>query len=76
MFELLDGLPSDMRPAETLLDLAKMLDRFYLPPRCVDAHPSGSPYQYYTQADAVQGVTAAQKVITYCERQILSSGPS
>ncbi len=76
VFELLSGLPSDIRPAETLLDLARMLDRFYIPPRYVDAHPSGPPYQYYTQADAVQGVTAAQKVITYCERQILSSRPS
>jgi HEPN domain-containing protein len=74
VFELLDGLPLQRRPAETLLDLARMLDRFYIPPRYADAHPSGPPYQYYTRADATQAVTAAQEVVTYCERQILSPG--
>ncbi len=74
VFELLDGLPQTTRPPEALLDQAKMLDRFYIPPRYPNAHPAGPPSQFYTHADAEQGVRAAQDVVSYCERQILSLG--
>lgn len=74
IFELLDGLPEDQHPADDLLDLARMLDRFYIPPRYVDAHPSGPPYQYYTRADAEQAVVSAERITGFCERQIFPPG--
>src|SRR3989304_3362701 len=55
VFELLDGLPPDRRPSNSLLDLARMLDRHYIPPRYPNAHPSGPPSQFYTRAAAGQG---------------------
>lgn len=75
VFELLDGLPSDLRPEVELLERGKVLDRFYIPPRYANAHPSGPPYRYYMHADAEQAVAAAQEVIEYCERHILQTGP-
>ncbi len=74
VFELLDGLPEDQRPATELLDKAKVLDRFYIPLRYVNAHPSGPPYPYYPRADAEQAVAIAEEVVAYCERQILQAG--
>jgi HEPN domain-containing protein len=71
VFELLDGLTHERRPSAALLDHARMLDRFYIPPRYPNAHPAGPPSQYYTRADAEQGVAAAREVVDYCERQIL-----
>jgi len=71
VFELLDGLPAGARPADPLLDQARMLDRFYIPPRYPNAHPSGPPSQYYTRVDAEQGVAGAEAVVSYCERQVL-----
>jgi len=76
VFELLDGLPLALRPGVELLELGKVLDRFYIPPRYVNAHPSGPPYRYYLQADAQLAVAAAQKVIEYCERHILQTRPA
>jgi HEPN domain-containing protein len=74
VFELLDGLPSDLHPQIELLERAKILDRFYIPPRYANAHPAGPPYRYYVRADAEQAVIAAQEVIEYCERHILQTG--
>lgn len=74
VFELLDGLPEEQRPSEELLDRAKILDRFYIPPRYANAHPSGPPYRYYTRADAEQAVAIGQEVVAYCERQIFPAG--
>jgi HEPN domain-containing protein len=74
VFELLDGLPERQRPTTDLLDKAKRLDRFYIPPRYANAHPSGPPYRYYTHADADQAVAIAEEVVTYCERQIFQAG--
>jgi len=74
VFELLDGLSPDLRPETELLDRGKVLDRFYIPPRYANAHPSGPPYRYYMQADAELAVTAAQEVIEYCECHILQAG--
>jgi HEPN domain-containing protein len=74
VFELLDGLPSDLHPQIELLERAKILDRFYIPPRYANAHPAGPSYRYYVRADAEQAVIAAQEVIEYCERHILQAG--
>jgi HEPN domain-containing protein len=75
VFELLDGLPADLHPGVELLDRGKVLDRFYIPSRYANAHPSGPPYRYYLLADAEQAVAAAQEVIEYCERHILQGRP-
>ncbi len=74
VLELLDGLPAGHRPEERLLDQARILDRFYIPPRYPNAHPAGPSHQFYTAADAQQAVSAAEEVIEYCERQILQVG--
>lgn len=76
VFELLDGLSGEQRPSTALLDRARMLDRFYIPPRYANAHPSGPPYQYYTRADADQAVAMAEEIVIYCERQIFQTGPA
>jgi HEPN domain-containing protein len=75
VFELLDGLPDAARPDDELLDKARILDRFYIPPRYADAHPSGPPYQYYTGSDADQAVGITGEVVGFCEHKILHTGP-
>ncbi len=74
MFELLDGLPAGARPGDALLGQARMLDRFYIPSRYPNAHPSGPASQFYARGDAQQGVMAAEAVVSYCERQVFPAG--
>jgi len=73
VFELLDGLPANLRPDTALLEHGKVLDRFYIPPRYANAHPAGPPYRYYLRADAEQAIAAAKEVIAYCEHHILQT---
>ena len=71
VFELLDGLSDDLKPEASILDLAKVLDKFYIPTRYPDAHPSGPSYRFYTLKEAEDAIKAAKEVSEYCERKIL-----
>jgi len=53
--------------SETLLDGALELDKAYIPARCPDAHPSGSPTKRYTRAEAERLVAHADQGIRFCE---------
>lgn len=63
-------------PAEK--DDARLLDRHYIPTRYVDAHPAGSPFEYYRPADAAAAVEAAQRLVEFVRTQhqaILAESP-
>jgi len=74
VFELLDGLSEDLKPKESLMELAKSLDKFYIPPRYPNAHPSGPPYKFYTSKEATEAIKAAKEISKYCEGKILETG--
>ena len=74
VFELLEGLPEDLRPTDSLMDLAKSLDKFYIPPRYPNAHPSGPSYKFYTSKEASEASKAAKEILKYCESKILETG--
>ena len=40
--ELLSELPKELSVPATLVEKAKVLDNFYMPTRCANAHPSGA----------------------------------
>lgn len=66
---LMEQLPSNIQVPIGLLEAAKILDNYYIPPRCPNAYPSGAPYRYYTEKEAKEAVIAAEEVIGFCERQ-------
>ena len=64
---LLEALPDPLQPDDRLQDVAKELDKHYIPPRYPNAHPEGAPYEYYTRGEAERAIANAEQVIRFCE---------
>jgi HEPN domain-containing protein len=55
---------------EELVEAARVLDRHYIPTRYPDAHPSGAPYQYYTEKEAAEAIRYASEIIGFCKGRL------
>lgn len=60
-------------PSE-ILDRAKLLDFFYIPPRYPNGFPAGKPADYFTEVQAREALNAAGQIIRFCESYLSSSG--
>jgi len=60
-------MPSRLRPASELLDMAKELDKAYIPTRYPNVHPQGSPFEVYTGEEAKRLIGHARKIVEFCE---------
>ncbi|MHA1309312.1 MAG: HEPN domain-containing protein [Candidatus Helarchaeota archaeon] len=69
--QLLQNLPDDLIPNNNLIDMAKELDKHYIPARYPNAHPSGAPMDYYTKKEAERAVEYARTIIKYCKNKIV-----
>jgi HEPN domain-containing protein len=59
------------------LELGKLLDRFYIPTRYVDAWSEGVSFEYFTRGDAKAALIASEKILAFVEelwRACLDSG--
>ncbi len=52
----------------SIKESAQRLDRLYIPPRYPNAHPTGSPFEFYNAADAQQALTDARQVMDFVQR--------
>jgi len=66
VFELLENLPEDIRPDKELIELTKTLDKYYIPTRYPNAHPSGAAYKYYTKEEAEKVIKICEEVMDFC----------
>jgi len=64
---LLQAFPGEHRPKEELLQMAKMLDRYYVPTRYPNAWAQGSPDEFYTLRDAEDAVISASAVVEWVD---------
>jgi len=64
---LLESLPRDFRPSKELLDIAKELDKAYIPTRYPNVHPRGAPYELYTEEEAKRLISYAEKILEFCQ---------
>jgi HEPN domain-containing protein len=65
--ELLEGLQEPELIAESVVDMARELDRHYIPARYPNAHPQGAPFRYYTRGDAERAIGYGESIIRVCE---------
>lgn len=68
--EMVTELKRTVPVPAALLDTARILDRYYIPTRYPDAHPSGAPFQFYSKKDANQAVGYAGKLIEFCKSHL------
>jgi HEPN domain-containing protein len=74
---LLEAAEELLPVPEGFLELGKLLDKFYIPTRCVDAWSEGAPFEYFTRGDTEAALAAAEKILAFVEelwRACLDSG--
>jgi HEPN domain-containing protein len=68
--QLLSALPPGTQPRPELVELAKELDKHYIAPRYPNSYPEGAPMDFYTRAEAVRAIEAAEQILDHCKRHI------
>ena len=64
--DLLEELGRHHPLAPGLVEGALELDKAYIPTRCPNAHPSGSPRQRYTGQEADRLIGYAEAIVGFC----------
>ena len=67
---LLESLRPVLEPSPDLVDVAKELDKHYIPTRDPNGFERGAPVDFYTRREAEQAIGNAEALIEWCRRQI------
>jgi HEPN domain-containing protein len=68
---LIGNLPDAVeQPTETLVDYARILDKYYIPTRYPNGFDSGAPTDYYTAGEARSAIQQAEAILEFCSHQI------
>lgn len=67
---LLASLPEAVRPQEALIDVAKALDKHYIPTRYPNGFERGAPTDFYTHDEAQRAIVQAGSILDFCRDQI------
>jgi HEPN domain-containing protein len=67
---LLEELGRDVPDVLELLDDAKILDQYYIPTRYANAFPEGSAKSHFTERQAREAVSMAQRILSRMEEVI------
>jgi HEPN domain-containing protein len=62
VYKLLEAANELLPVPKEFLELGKLLDKFYIPTRYVDAWSEGVPFEYFTRGDAETALAASEKI--------------
>jgi HEPN domain-containing protein len=57
-----------------LRDDARRIDRFYIPTRCPNGLPGGTPFETFTREDLRQAVALAERIVASANAIIPNGG--
>jgi HEPN domain-containing protein len=63
--KLLEELPQGVVVEEGLMDKARVLDNFYIPPRYPNSHPEGAPFEHYGPLQSEEAIRYAGEIIRF-----------
>lgn len=63
--KLLQELPESINIPEGMIDKARVLDTFYIPPRYPNSHPEGAPFEHYGPLQSEEAVKYAGEIIEF-----------
>ncbi len=72
--EMLKWIGESLEVPPEILDRARLLDLYYIPPRYPNGFASGKPADYFTEAQAREALDAADQIIRFCEGHLPGSG--
>lgn len=65
--DLLKGIKEKLNVTDDLIDMAKHLDKFYIPARYPNGWASGIPAEYINKEDAQNAISNSEKILQFCE---------
>lgn len=67
---LLKELPEPTTVPEELIEKARVLDTFYIPPRYPNSHPAGAPFEHYGPLQSEEAIRYAREIIEFIRAQM------
>jgi HEPN domain-containing protein len=67
LYELAQDLVRLDSKAESIVDQAKLLDRFYIPTRYPNGLPGGVPFQTFGENDLQDAISSVEKIFAFCK---------
>ncbi|MEJ5250917.1 MAG: HEPN domain-containing protein [Chthonomonadetes bacterium] len=70
ILRLLKQLPDDVDIPAELLEVAAVLDAYYIPPRYPNGFSEGAPYEYYTQRQSSEAIEYAGQILQFARAEV------
>lgn len=67
---LLRELPAAAAAPEGLIEKARVLDAFYIPPRYPNSHPEGAPFEHYGPLQSEEAIGYAGQILEFVRAQM------
>lgn len=67
---LLRDLPPTVPVPEDLVEKARVLDNFYIPPRYPNSHPAGPPFEHYGPLQSEEAIRYAREILAFVRAQM------
>lgn len=68
--KLLQELPPTVNVPSLLIEKARVLDSFYIPPRYPNGHPEGAPFEHYGPLQSEEAIRYASEIIEFVRAQM------
>ena len=65
--ELLEGLRDLLPVSNELIDIGKLLDKYYIIARYPNGFASGAPKDYFSEKEAENAISGAREIIRFCQ---------
>jgi HEPN domain-containing protein len=62
---LLRELPSSLQVPPLLIERARVLDGYYIPPRYPNSHPEGAPFEHYGPLQSEEAIRYAREILEF-----------
>jgi HEPN domain-containing protein len=67
---LLQELPEITRVPGELVEKGRVLDSYYIPPRCPNSHPEGAPFEHYGHLQSEEATRYAREILEFARSQM------
>jgi HEPN domain-containing protein len=68
--QLLRELPESVKVPRELIEKARVLDNFYIPPRYPNSHPAGAPFEHYGPLQSGEAIQHAGEILEFVRLQM------
>jgi len=67
---LLQELPEAVAVPEELIEKGRVLDGYYIGPRCPNMHPEGAPFEHYGPLQSGEAISYASEILEFVRSQM------